>query len=122
MSDDSLEHSEEREAKVQERRLVEAIDRDTELEQLKALLAMEPMRDFVWRLLSRCHVYRSVYNKNFGDMALAEGARQIGLWLLSELAEANPDALLEMQLKANRIAQAEAAKERSRRRRPSATP
>lgn len=99
---------------VREAQVTEAMDRETEIAQLHVLLGDEGMRDFLWRVLSKCNVFASTYSKVYGDMALNEGKRTIGLWLLSELAEANPDALLTMQTKANRLAQAQAQSKRRR--------
>lgn len=90
--------------KVREARLLEKLDRDGELLQLHELLSQEPMRDFLWRVLARCHVFQSTYNRNFGDMALAEGQRNVGLWLLSEICEADPLAEIAMKQKANLLA------------------
>lgn len=107
---------------VEERRLLESLDRDGELTQLRTLLAQEGARDFLWRVLSKCHLYQSTYQRNFGDMALSEGMRQVGLWLLNEILEADPEAEILMKRKANRLAHEaarKAAEQRSRRRRPS---
>lgn len=109
-------------AHVQEKRLLEELDRDGELAQLRELMSQEPARDFLWRVLTRCHVYGVVYNKNFGDMAFAEGQRNIGLWLLSEICEADPSAEIAMKRKANDLAFQAAQKQKTRRRRPSAIP
>lgn len=101
---------------VQERRLLEKLDRDGELAQLRELLSQEPLRDFLWRALGKCHIYESTYQRNFGDMALLEGKRQVGLWLLSEICEADPQAEIQMKAKANQLAH-EANKQTRRRRR-----
>lgn len=104
---------------VQKTRLLEEIDRDGEVGQLGTLLQDEGMRDFLWRVLSQCHIFQSTYQKNFGDMALLEGKRQIGLWLLSEICAADPQAEIAMKQKANRLAfeasQKQAASRRRRR-------
>lgn len=85
---------------VQERRLLEALDRDGEVRQLAGLLQQEAVRDVFWRILAKCSIYQSTYNKNFGDMALAEGKRQVGLWLLAEVCEADASAEMLMRRKA----------------------
>lgn len=111
-------------AEVEQSRLLEELDRDGELEQLRHLLAQEPVRDLLWRVLEHCHLYSTVFNSNFGNMTLAEGKRQVGLWLLSEICEADPEAEMRMRRKANAIAHARLMRERearARRRRPTST-
>lgn len=106
---------------VQRKRLLESLDEEKQVEQLKGLLTQEPVRDLLWRILARCHVFGSVFHTNYGQMSLSEGSRQIGLWLLKEIAVADPQALLTMQLKANQLAQAEESRRRTagqRQRRP----
>src|SRR5579859_2913087 len=95
---------EEAQEAVKLERTLEALDREGEVAQLRALLQQEDVRDLMWRLLERCSVYASVYSKSFGDMALAEGRRQIGLWLLSEICEADPAAEMRMRQKAIALA------------------
>lgn len=95
--------------------MLEALDREGEVAQLTALLQQEGVRDLLWRVLGYCHLYGSVYNKNFGDMALAEGRRQVGLWLLNEICEADPSAEMLMRRKAIELAHLEAQR-RARRR------
>jgi hypothetical protein len=119
---DEPEELEEVQAQVQEKRLLEAMDRDGELNQLRELMSQEPTRDFLWRVLNKCRVFQSTYNKNFGDMAFAEGQRNIGLWLLSEICEADPSAEIAMKRKANDLAFQTAQTQKTKRRRPSTTP
>ena len=116
MSDDIVD-PEEAQDEVKEKRLLEAMDRDGELLQLKTLLDQEPVRDLLWRVLNKCRVFQSTYNKNFGDMAFSEGQRNIGLWLLSEICEADPRAEIAMKQKANQLAHAAAQKQTRRQRR-----
>lgn len=115
MSEDTDEQLDERGQEIREEQLLEALDRNGEVEQLHQLLQTEAMRDLIWRVLVKCHVYATSYSRNYGDMALAEGQRSIGLWLLSEIAEADPEAMLAMQTKSNRLAAAAAARERKKR-------
>lgn len=90
-------------AKVARAREDEALQRLTEVEQLRQLMQIEPLRDFLWRALTHCRVFGSVWDANYGKMSFNEGGRNVGLWLLAEISEADPDALLQMQLKANRV-------------------
>lgn len=101
-------------------RVLEALDRGGEVQQLTALLQQEPVRDVLWRILEKCRIYASVYNRNFGDMALEEGKRQIGLWLLSEICEADPTAEMKMRRKAVEVAHQ--ASQKARRKKPHPSP
>lgn len=101
--EDPDERADARAAGIAAARVLEALDRDGEVAQLTAILQQEAVRDFLWRLLVQAAVFGSTYNRNYGDMAFSEGKRANGLWLLSEIAEADPEALLAMQTKANRL-------------------
>lgn len=105
------------EQQVQERRLLESLDREGELTQLKSLLTQEAARDVMWRILSYCKVYSSVFDTNCSRMSLAEGKRQVGLWLLSEICEADPSAEMLIRQKANQLDHDEKRRERERRQR-----
>lgn len=102
------------EQQVRDRQLLDTLGREKELAVLRDLLQHEPLRDFLWRILAQCRVYGSVYNRNFGDFALAEGGRQIGLWLLSEICEADPTAEMAMRQKSLAIAHAQAREDREK--------
>lgn len=90
----------------------EVLARIVEVAQLRELLQHEAMRDFLWRVLAHTHVFATVFDQNALRMALNEGRRQVGVWLITELNEANPDALMAMQLKAARAASEEARDQR----------
>ena len=106
----------EREA-MEQLRLLETATEEQRVEALRALLQDERVRDLLWHILVHCNVYAGVYNRNFGDMALAEGTRQVGLWLLSEICEADPDAEMRMRRKAILLEHARKARERQKRQR-----
>ncbi len=52
---------------------------------LAALLAMPEGRRFLWRLLEHAEPLASVFSLNHASMALAEGKRQVGTWLVVQL-------------------------------------
>ena len=125
MSDEEVD-TDARDDKVREKQLLDVMDRDGEIAALAALLEAEPFRDFLWRVLERCAVFSEAFDANFGKTGYMLGRQSIGRWLLVELAEANPEKVLEMQLKANHAIRAR-AREQSvkavrRARRPSASP
>lgn len=102
------------EQQVRDKQLLETLEDEKRIEALRALLQEERVRDYLWRVLGRCRVYGSTFNRNFGDMAFAEGERNVGLWLLSEILEADPDAEMVMRKKAIAIAHAQAREEREK--------
>lgn len=75
---------------------LEALKRKREVEDLKWLVAHAQGRRIAWRLLEEAGVYRTSFNTNSMTMALNEGKRHLGLFLLAELTEAAPDAYLKM--------------------------
>ena len=70
--------------------------RDGEVLDIKHIMSDVSGRRFVWRLLSRCGVYRLSYTGN-SDTYFREGERNIGLWLLAELARVDQGLFLQMQ-------------------------
>lgn len=96
---DPLDEREQAITHVQQERVREAIDRDSELADLKGILADERVRDFLWRVLEKCRIYGDGYSRNFGDMAHMAGQRSNGLWILAEICEADPNAEMLMRQK-----------------------
>lgn len=103
---DPLEERDDAQAEVQTKRLLEAMDRDGELEQLRGLLENEAVRDFLWRVMTWGHIFSSVHDPNNSKMNVMEGRRQLCLQLLAEINLASPRAWLSMQLKAAEVAAA----------------
>ena len=81
--------------KVKRKELEARLARRSELEDIAFVLSTPQGRRFYWRLLTRCGIFRSSYtgdNQTFYN----EGERNIGLLLMAELNEADPDAYLKM--------------------------
>ena len=81
------------------RRLRENIERDGYLEDVKAILKTKEGRRFVWKILEACGVYRSSMTGNSLTF-FNEGKRDIGLQVLADVMDANPEAFLVMQREA----------------------
>lgn len=72
--------------------------RDREIIDLKTILDLAGGRDFVWRLLEQCGIYHTSFaGENTNLTNFNEGKRQIGLLILDEIHEANPNAYAQMQ-------------------------
>lgn len=85
-----LEAEDEREA------LAEAERRRRDLEDLRWLLGHAQGRRFAARVLEQAGVHRSSFNNSGSLMAFHEGRRDIGLWLIAELTEANADGYFKL--------------------------
>ncbi len=64
---------------------------------LKDILSTRGGRDFIWRLLIQCGVYHTSFTGDAPHTFFNEGKRQIGLWTLSEIDEADNQAIPKMQ-------------------------
>jgi hypothetical protein len=65
--------------------------RKLQIEELQAILCTSGGSAFARRLLAECGVYRTSFAADPHVTAFNEGRRQMGLWLLAELAEAEPN-------------------------------
>lgn len=72
-------------------------ERFAEVEHLRGMLDNQLNRAFFWRMLEQCGVYQNIFSPDLGTMALAEGKRQIGLWLIKEMLEVDPAVYVRMQ-------------------------
>lgn len=64
--------------------------REGELADLRAALADPVASRVLWRVLERCHVYQTSFTGHGSRDSFLEGERNIGLWLISEMNEADP--------------------------------
>ena len=71
-------------------------ERETQAENLKAVMGTRQGRRFVRRLLERAGVYRSSFNQDALSMAFAEGGRNTGLVLLAEIQRDCPELYMRM--------------------------
>ncbi len=75
--------------------------REEETNDLRAVLSSASGRRFVWRLLERSGVFRSSFNAvSDSYTAFNEGRRNLGLRVLNDILEADPDAFTLMQKEA----------------------
>lgn len=74
---------------------VEKERREIELEDLRAVLATDEGRRFIWRMISHCQVFGSVWSPN-ERIHYNAGVQDVGHWLLAEVSEADEIKILEM--------------------------
>lgn len=75
----------------------ERLAREKEQNDLRWVMSTKQGRRFMWRLLGEAGVYRLSFNTNNAVMAFNEGARNIGLSLVTSIVEACPDRYAEMR-------------------------
>src|SRR3990167_60975 len=69
--------------------------RQGELEDLRAVLATPHGRRLLWRLLSHCGAFESVWHPS-ALIHYNAGKQDVGHFLIGEITEAQPQALVEM--------------------------
>jgi len=80
---------------VKEAGVKEKFGRKQELNDVYNILAIPSGRRWVWRVLSDCGVFKSSFTGN-STTFFNEGRRDIGLRILADVMEANPDAYVQM--------------------------
>ena len=73
---------------------------EQDLADLRSLMETIEGRRFVWRLLSRCGIFRQSYVQDSDGTAFNEGQRSIGLWVYQDLQMGCSDLFLIMQAEA----------------------
>lgn len=63
---------------------------DQDAADLKAILAGEPGRRFIFRLLDYVNLYSSTFSQSHATMAGLEGRREVGIWLIKALEQVDP--------------------------------
>lgn len=71
------------------------VRRKQEIADIRTFLDLEAGRRFIWRLLEHCKVFQSIWH-NSALIHFNEGKRDVGLFILSEITEADQKALLRM--------------------------
>ena len=74
--------------------------RTTEVEDLRAVLAIQSGRRVLWRILTQCGTFKSTAASDSSLMAYNAGRQDIGHFLLSEITHANPDLLPQLMSEA----------------------
>ena len=85
-----------KEAEQEKRLEAEKLEREVFLNDVRHVLSSVQGRRFVWRILDMAGVYRSSFTGNSSTF-FNEGARNIGLRVLSDVMDAKPEAFLLMQ-------------------------
>lgn len=73
--------------------------RDTEMNDLRYLLQSPQGRRYLWRLLSHCKVFESIWEAS-AKIHHNSGRQDVGHYVMAEIVEANEEALLQMMKEA----------------------
>lgn len=88
------------EGQIQDQSQKEKFRREREANDVRSLLANIEGRRFLWRLMETCGVYHQSFTGN-SETFFLEGKRSIGLFVIAEILDAEPDAYL-LMIKENR--------------------
>lgn len=83
------------EAKVKESGQRSKLRRETELDDVRKVLAMDAGRRLIWRLLERAKVFASVWDQS-SRIHYNAGQQDFGHFVMGEVVEAGPEYLLQM--------------------------
>lgn len=64
---------------------------------IKKLLKSPEFRRFIWSILSETGIFRASFTNNSMNTAFLEGKRDVGLWLIKDIDEADTNALFQIR-------------------------
>lgn len=96
MTERPLVHNASDATQVKKAKKAERFNRRQDIADIRSLMKTDFGRRFVWRLLKRCGAFETVYNSDPILMGHNSGEQDIGHFILGELQEASPAALVEM--------------------------
>ena len=74
----------------------EKLQRERELNDLRFILSTDQGRRTMWRYLELCGVYKSSFTGS-SETFFLEGQRNIGLKIIADIMESDPEAYIKMQ-------------------------
>lgn len=90
-SDEEIVEEQLRKAKLKEERAKE---------ELRTILEDDKVRYWIWQILTQCGVFHTLSAADTHQMAIRSGRRDIGLWILEQVFEADKAAFHKMQIEA----------------------
>lgn len=73
----------------------ERFNREDELNDIRFLLTLPQFRKFIWRMITYCNVFASIWRPS-AEIHHLSGKQDVGHFILAEVVEANEDAFLQM--------------------------
>ena len=84
--------------KVKKEKRKYKLKRERELEEIRQILKTSFGKGFLWRILGKCHMFHTISHHEAFTMAQKSGERDVGLWLIKEIKEADPNVYLDLVL------------------------
>lgn len=89
------------ESQIQSARIKQKLGEESEANDLRFILSTEQGRRFIWKLISKCGVFRQSFTGN-SQTFFMEGERNIGLFILDSVMRADPESYLKMYVQAKK--------------------
>lgn len=70
--------------------------RKQELNDIRTVLSNASGRRLVWRLLTQCNSFGSVFSKDLSTMSYQSGQQDLGHFIMSEITQADENLLLRL--------------------------
>lgn len=86
------------ESQVEKAKKKEQFNRDHELNDIRSVLSTEEGKRFVWRLLSKCKTFGSVWESS-AKIHYNSGQQDLGHFIMAEIIEADEQLLFSMMKK-----------------------
>ena len=74
----------------------EKLIRKQELDDIKTVLANASGRRLIWKLLSKCNVYGSIFDSDNSTMCYLSGKQDLGHFLVAEITQADENLLFKL--------------------------
>lgn len=72
------------------------LNRENELDDIKAVLSSPEAKRFFWRILEHCKVFGSVFEQS-SRIYYNSGMQDVGHFIMAEIADADPELIFQMQ-------------------------
>lgn len=70
--------------------------RKQELNDIRTVLANASGRRLIWKVLTKCNAFGSVFSKEASTMSYLSGQQDLGHYIMSEIVQADENLLLKM--------------------------
>jgi len=84
------------EKQVKKKKVKYNLERENQLEEVRRILDTPFGRGFIWRILSHCNVFHSISRHDALAAAAASGGRDVGLWILKEVEQADRNGFMKL--------------------------